>query len=604
METDVGKIKEIISVHYKQLFQSSTCISPHELHFRLSCLNRKVTDQHNAILLAPYTAEEVTPAVFQLHPMKSPGMDGFNAAFVQRCWSIIKDEFITDCLSFLNDGIIPIQDNVTMITLIPKRKGASKVSDYRPISLIGTKMKVISKQCAFVKNRLITDNLIIAHEVIHYIKNTRAKKAAYGSLKLDIAKAYDTVDWIFLENILHKLGFAEVWVHRVMQIVTSVTYYIRVNDSCTEQITPRRGIRQGDPLSPYLFILCTEFFTALLNHYNRLGLIDGVKICCRAPAISHLLFADDSLLFLKLSYTSLQWIKEILYILERTSGLRVNLDKSEIMVSKNTHSDLIAHIHQILGVKVVTSHAKYLGLATVHLRNSSQMFQTLTDKMWSKTRSWQAITLSQGGKHVLIQAVLNAIPQYWFSCFLLPEKVVNKLHSIISDYWWCHTGKKRLRRCYQLFIVRPMVVYRWMVNPSRNIIERSMAGVIFYVYTSSRPDDFCKVMVAFWYIWHHRNRVCHGSASISPFTAAIRISKLHKDYTSNNKALIPNVNNSSLEWQKPVGNYVKFNCDGAWSECQQTGGIGIILRDSTGVVLAIRTTFSTAILLFNAKEWL
>ncbi|KAL9666530.1 hypothetical protein QQ045_000864 [Rhodiola kirilowii] len=73
--------------------------------------------------------------------------------------------------------------------------------------------------------------------------------------------------------------------------------------------------------------------------------------------------------------------------------------------------------------------------------------------------------------------------------------------------------------------------------------RRSMADVIFYVYTSSRPADFCKVMVAFWYIWHHRNRVRHGSASISPITAAIRISKLHKDYTSNNKALLPNVNN-------------------------------------------------------------
>ncbi|KAL9690380.1 hypothetical protein QQ045_010778 [Rhodiola kirilowii] len=156
-----------------------------------------------------------------------------------------------------------------------------------------------------------------------------------------------------------------------------------------------------------------------------------------------MLFADDSLLFLKLSYTSLRWVREILLIVERTSGLRVNLDKYEIMVSKNAQPGLIDNIHQILGVKIVTNHAKYLGLPIVQLRNSTQMFQGLLDKLWSKTRSWKALTLSQGGKQVLIQAVLNAIRQYWFSYFLLSEKVIKKLHSIIEDYWWCQAGKQR-----------------------------------------------------------------------------------------------------------------------------------------------------------------
>ncbi|KAL9688849.1 hypothetical protein QQ045_033274 [Rhodiola kirilowii] len=118
-----------------------------------------------------------------------------------------------------------------------------------------------------------------------------------------------------------------------------------------------------------------------------------------------------------------------------------------------------------------------------------------------------------------------------------------------------------------------------------------MADVIFYAYSSCRSDAFCKIMVALWCMWHHRNCVRHGFSSISPITTALRINKLHKDFTRNNKSLIPNINNSSLEWQKPVGNYVKFNCDGAWSECQKAGGIGGILRDSTGVILAIATKF-------------
>ncbi|KAL9690225.1 hypothetical protein QQ045_010622 [Rhodiola kirilowii] len=147
----------------------------------------------------------------------------------QVCWPIVKNDFIKDCLKFLNDGFLNSEANVTLLTLIPKVKGATKVSEFRPISLIGTKMKVISKvivnrlqqilnevvspeQCAFVPTRLLTDNLLISHEIIHYIRGvTTGRRRAHGSLKLDIAKAYDTVDWVFLENVLLKLGFTEVW---------------------------------------------------------------------------------------------------------------------------------------------------------------------------------------------------------------------------------------------------------------------------------------------------------------------------------------------------------------------------------------------------------
>ncbi|KAL9665419.1 hypothetical protein QQ045_020839 [Rhodiola kirilowii] len=175
----------------------------------LNCLDSKVTPQQNFILTAPYTATEVTNALFQLHPMKAPGKDGFSVAFFHNYWPIIKDDFIRDCLAFLNDGILDSETNSTLITLIPKLKGAVKVTDYRPISLIGVKMKAISKaivnrlqsflddvisveQCTFVKNRVITDNLIVSHELIHYIRNNNCQRRVYGSLKLDIAKAYDT----------------------------------------------------------------------------------------------------------------------------------------------------------------------------------------------------------------------------------------------------------------------------------------------------------------------------------------------------------------------------------------------------------------------------
>ncbi|KAL9665680.1 hypothetical protein QQ045_021101 [Rhodiola kirilowii] len=226
------------------------------------------------------------------------------------------------------------------------------------------------------------------------------QKKVFGSLKLDIAKAYDIVDWFFLRNALLKLSFADEWVQKVMHLVTTVKYHVKVNDSYTDVIRLKRGIRQGDPLSPYLFILCTKYFTALLNQYKTLGLTDGIKICRRAPVITHLLFANDSLLFLRLTHDSINCVRNLLNIYEKTSGLGVNFGKSEIMVSKNAQQDLIEHVRQTLAVNIVENHSKYLGLPVLINRNRIQTFQVMVDKIWSKTNSWKSISLSQGDEQL------------------------------------------------------------------------------------------------------------------------------------------------------------------------------------------------------------
>lgn len=135
-----------------------------------------------------------------------------------------------------------------------------------------------------------------------HAKNKRTGKQGLAALKLDMSKAYDRVEWSFLESIMKRMGFQNEWINLVMKCVRTVTHKIKVNDKYTETSQPRRGLHQGDPLSPYLFSICVEGLSVLLEDAERRCLIEGVRICHGAPRINHLFFADDSLIFIKSIY--------------------------------------------------------------------------------------------------------------------------------------------------------------------------------------------------------------------------------------------------------------------------------------------------------------
>ncbi|KAL0327239.1 UNVERIFIED_CONTAM: putative mitochondrial protein [Sesamum angustifolium] len=296
-------------------------------------------------LLRPYTEMEVTKAFFSMSPLKSPGPDGIPPLFYQKFWHVVKSDVISCVINFLNSRVLPTGFNDMNIVLIPKCKQPQSLSQYRPISLCNVVYKIASKsianrlkpwldsiisraQSAFVPGRLITDNVLVAFETNHFLQTHSKGRKHFMNLKLDISKAYDRVEWSFLRKVMGKLGFPSAFIDLIMLCVSLVSYSFLLSGSQFGSITPQRGLRQGDPLSPYLFLLCIESLCSLFRAAADRGTIPGVAVCRGAPSISHLLFADDTMVFCPATLNTVQAVRLVLDTYKLASGQEINLHKS------------------------------------------------------------------------------------------------------------------------------------------------------------------------------------------------------------------------------------------------------------------------------------
>ncbi|XP_074298419.1 uncharacterized protein LOC141629294 [Silene latifolia] len=306
---------------------------------------------------------------------KSPGPDGIPAIFYHKCWHFIKSDFTKAVLSILNSGVLLREVNRTFIALIPKCDNPERVQDYCPISLCNVFMRIVTKcianrlrkimgylvgqsQNAFIQGRHISDNILIAHEAIYNINSY--KKGRYGrfAFKADMSKAYDRVRWDFLQAVLKKFGFPDKTIKLIMGCVNSVTYEVLLNGSPLQQFRPSCGLRQGDPLSPYLFILCMEVLSYNVEHAHQVGRIRGIKLCRGVSPLTHLFFADDSVFFLQDKGDSARQLKLILDDYCRASGQVLNEDKSGIFFSPSTTLGKARHCLATLKI------TKNMGLAS------------------------------------------------------------------------------------------------------------------------------------------------------------------------------------------------------------------------------------------------
>ena len=225
--------------------------------------------------------------------------------------------------------------------------------DLRPISICNVVYKIMSKclkpllhhlisdqQSAFIPGRLITDFILVAYETPHCLIKNKTENNVTMAVKLDMSKAYDRVEWDFLEGVMRRMDFPMHWINLVMRCVTTVSFNVCVNAILVGPIVPNRGLRQGDPLSPYLFIICAGALTSLLRRSERIGDLNGIKVVVGAPSISCLLFTDDSLMFCNAKGSEAQKLKDVLVSYSNASRQVINFDKSSISFSPRVSENI------------------------------------------------------------------------------------------------------------------------------------------------------------------------------------------------------------------------------------------------------------------------
>lgn len=257
-----------------------------------------------------------------------------------------------------------------------------------------------------------------------------------------MAKAYDRVEWAYSEKMLHKMEFPSRFIALVMKYVTSVSYSIFMNGKPHGVISPSRGIRQGNPISPYLFLISSEGLSSLLQRAEENFLIQGISITAGARMINHLLFADDSLIFCNASLEELNELRRMFLIYKNASGQHINFARSLVCFSCFIGFQTKMQIDQALGVPIVPCHKRYLGLPTVMGRDKKKMFRSLNDRIWKKINGWEGKLLSKAGKEVFIKVVCQSMPSYTMSVFKFPLPSCGKIESIFAQYWWTNRDSR------------------------------------------------------------------------------------------------------------------------------------------------------------------
>jgi hypothetical protein len=469
-------IKAAAANHFKAFFQVTSAPSLTAQVELASRFPKMVTTEEALALESPCTKEELLAVLKGFKKEKSPGPDGWSVELYLHFFDIMGQDLLDVVEDARTRGVINPQLNNTYIVLIPKSNLPRHFKDFRPISLCNLCYKLISKiiarrirpllsralseeQLGFLKGRQILDAVGVAQECIHSLKS-RNQQAIL--LKLDLKQAFDCVNWNFLHLILLQCGFGLVITNWILGCISSATLAVLINGEATKTFRCERGLRQGCPLSPLLFILILEGLSILLKNSQAEGHLSGVKIS-GLTHILHILFVDDVLILTSASLAEWSIIHSIISTFCAASGLEINLHKS-VFLALNAQEPLLTNLKELFGIAAaeLKEGFSYLGFFIKSSRYSSKDWLWLIDKFERRIHHWCNKLLSLGGRYILIKAVLESLPVYWMALAHIPVSVLRTLRQLIFSFLW--TGSKKnsgYHLCRWEAISKPKMMGGW-----------------------------------------------------------------------------------------------------------------------------------------------
>ncbi|XP_061351083.1 uncharacterized protein LOC133296147 [Gastrolobium bilobum] len=385
---DPKVLVNMVVSYYQKLFKADL---PDDGFFPIKGAFPKLSDIDNLRLGQIPSREEIRRTIFRMGKFKAPGPDGLHAIFFQSQWDIIGESVIQVVQECFQTPEKVNEINKTFICLIPKKDSPENMKEFRSISLCNVIYKIITKtisdrlrdlmpklispnQSSFIKGRQSADNIIVAQEVLHSMRSRKGSKG-WMMIKVDLEKAYDRLSWNFIRETLRDLSLPSSLANLIGRCVSSAWFQLLWNGVATRDIIPERGIRQGDPLSPYLFVICMERLAQLIQV--------AVDVKAWKPVAS----LDQA-----------QVINQVLKVFEEASGQK--------------------------------------GVPMHHKRISKKSFSYVLDRVHARLTSWNQKSLSLAGRATLAKAVLEALPAYTMQSSAMPFGVCREVEKLTRSFLW------------------------------------------------------------------------------------------------------------------------------------------------------------------------
>ncbi|XP_057779536.1 uncharacterized protein LOC130998119 [Salvia miltiorrhiza] len=417
-----------------------------------------VSDEQNDILTGIPTDEEITASVFGMDANSSPGPDGFSGLFYQNCWNTIKADIFGAVRAFFLNSYLPAGCNASTLILIPKKDIVDSVADLRPIILSNFFFKIISKilatrlsvvaaagvspnQFGFISGRSIHDCIMLGSE--GFCCMNRTGRRSNMACKIDIHKAFDTMSWDFIFQVLRVNGYHERFIRWISIIFTSARISILYNGQLSGYFACSRGVRQGDPLSPILFGIAEDVLSHLFLNCVRSQHLVPMDFSRGSVFPTHLFYADDILIFCKATRKNARKIKEILDFYGELSGQLCNSAKSHVFFGSGVSTSIKSGVTRDLGFALGSMPVTYLGVPLFNGRIKASLFMAIYDKIVNKFSNWKGLHLSMAGRICLVRSVIQSSVTHSMMVYRWPKSLIYSLDRKCRNFIWTGNVNKK-----------------------------------------------------------------------------------------------------------------------------------------------------------------